>query len=66
VNVGNGPLFKLPGMPESVYQNPIWFGSAFDSTYGLAKDVMAKYIDSFNLASTKPENLLIHLQRWLM
>ena len=50
VNVGNGPLFKLPGMPESVYQNgPIWFGSAFDSTYGLAKDVMAKYQDSLVL-----------------
>lgn len=47
VNVGNGPLFKLPGMPASVYQDATpWFGTAFDTTYGIAKDVMDKYKDS--------------------
>lgn len=50
VGVGTGPLFQLPGMPQSVYQNgPIWFGSAFDSTYAIAKEVMAEYKDSINL-----------------
>ncbi len=50
VNVGNGPIFNLPGMPQSVYQNgPIWFGSAFDSTFNVAKGVMAAYQDSVNI-----------------
>ncbi|MFN8310074.1 MAG: TonB-dependent receptor [Chitinophagales bacterium] len=47
VNVGNGPLFQLPGMPASVYTNgPAWFGANFDTTYGIAKEVMNKYRDS--------------------
>ncbi len=47
VNVGNGPLFQLPNMPASVYQNgTAWFGAAFDSTYGIAQEVMDLYRDS--------------------
>jgi outer membrane receptor protein involved in Fe transport len=47
VNVGAGPLFQLPGMPASVYQDAQpWFGAAFDSTYGIAQGVMDQYRDS--------------------
>jgi iron complex outermembrane receptor protein len=47
VNIGNGPIFQLPGMPASVYQNgQPWFGTAFDTTYGIAQEVMEKYQDS--------------------
>lgn len=50
VNVGNGPLFQLPGMPASVYQNPTaWFGAAFDTTHGVAQGVMGQYRDSMLL-----------------
>ena len=50
VAVGSGPLFQLPNMPASVYQNPQpWFGASFDTTFGIAKEVMAKYNDSLLL-----------------
>ncbi|MCS6819564.1 MAG: TonB-dependent receptor, partial [Chitinophagales bacterium] len=44
---GNGPIFQLPEMPASVYQNPsAWFGQAFEATYAKAQQVMNQYRDS--------------------
>lgn len=47
---GDGPLFQLPGMPQSVNQNPsIWLNpdtNVFNSTYNQALSVMNQYSDS--------------------
>ena len=47
---GAGPIFSLPGMPSSVYDNPsLWLNpdsAVFNATYGQAQGVMNQYSDS--------------------